>query len=212
MDTNPLPYNVEVECSSGLYVYVIRLTPLGEYCTESIQEYLQNESFDRWVYGREFTKDNVEHFHLVIYTALKIDEMRQTIKDFIYPFFPNRTRGFGNKQYNLQYAENPRKAISYCLKDLGDYNFSGFTDECIECLKNESFAKTTFDDDVLQLNKDYQDHIIDDLTYLMSYYKIYAKFGRSLNVNTVNGYLLSARILRDPDYALILAKNNLDIL
>lgn len=207
MDTNPLPYNVEVETSSGHYTYVVRFTPLGQYCVESIGEYL--EQFEKWVYGREFTEDGVEHYHLVIYTELEINKMRQTIKNFIYPFFPDRKRGFGNKQYNLQYAENPRKAISYCLKDLGDFNFSGFTDECIECLRNESFPRTTFEDDVLQLNKDYQNNLLTDQDYLVGYYKIYAKYGRSLNVNTINGYLLSARVLRDPDYAIVLANNNL---
>lgn len=210
MDEHPLPYNIEVECSRGLYAYVVRLTPLEQYSADSIIEYL--EQFDKWVYGHEFSKDNVEHFHLVVYTGLDIHKMRETVKEFIYPFFPNRTRGFGNKQYNLQYAENPRKAISYALKDCGDFNFSGFTEECIECLRDESFSKTTFEEDVLQLNKDYQDQLLTDQEYLIGYYKIYAKFGRSLNVNTINGYLLSARVLRDPQYATILANNNLRIL
>jgi len=148
----------------------------------------------------------------VIYSSYDIDKFRSLLKEFIYFHFPTRERGFGNKQYNLQYSEKPREAISYCLKDKGDSNYSGFTEECIEQLKNESFEKSNFDDDVKALNTSYLDGETDDLMYLTKYYKIYAKFGRSINPSTINGYLLSIKITRDPDYAIVFANKNLRLL
>lgn len=212
LGTSPLPYETEVKVVSGRFCYCLRLTPCGQYSIESIEDdflIFNQDIFDKWVYGHEISKDGIEHFHLVIFTVLDMDEMKQKVRDFIYPFFPDRGRGFGNKQYNLQYAKKPREAIAYCLKDCGESNFSGFTDECITALRGESYSKPSFDNDVKALNKRFIDTIMSDVDYLSEYYRIYSKYDRSINCHTINGYLLSIKVKKDPSYALELAKKNI---
>lgn len=130
-----------------------------------------------------------------------MDRFRKIAKGFIDPFFPNKGRGYGNAQYNLQLAENPRKGIMYCLKDLGASNYSGFTDECIEYLRGESYQKVSFDQEVINLNKKFQNEDMSDVEYMSDYFKIYAKFNRSINPSTIHGYLLSAKVNKDPNFA-----------
>lgn len=201
----PLPYTHEVDVVRGQFVLLLRLTPKGQYCIESINEFLtENEDdIDKWIYGVEHPEEvDKLHYHFVIYTRLDIDRFRKIVKDFISPFFPDKKRGYGNAQYNLQLAEDPRKAISYALKDLGASDFNGFTEECIEHLKGESFPKVTFDGAVILLNKNYLKTEMKDYEYLAEYYKIYSSFGRSINPQTIYGYLLSIKVQKDPEYAI----------
>lgn len=207
-DILPLPYAHEVDVVRGQFVLLLRLTPKGQYCTESINDFLtENEQIlDKWVYGIEHPDDvNKLHYHFVIYTTVQIEDFRKLVKEFISPYFPEKKRGYGNAQYNLQLADDPRKAITYALKDLGDSNFSGFTEECIEHLKGESFPKLTFDGQVINLNKKYIDTNMADYEYLAEYYKIYSNFGRSINPQTIHGYLLSIKVKKDPEYAITYA-------
>jgi len=205
MVTSPLPYNTEVEVVVDQFCYCIRLTPCDQYCEQSVADFFSDNEqfFEKWVYCSEISEENVFHFHLVIYTPLKIEDMRLKIRDFIYPFFPDRGRGFGNKQYNIQYSKDPRAAISYCLKHPETLEWSGFSEECIDQLKSESFVKITFDSEVVKLNEDFckKDSGISDADYLSSYYKLCAKYFRTINPTTINGYLLSAKVRKDPSFA-----------
>lgn len=203
-DTLPLPYTDEIEVVPGRFCYCLRLTPKGQYSIESVQDFVQenNAIFKKWIYGMEYPDDQQKlHYHFVIYSKLEEKSFRKIVKDFIDPFFPNKKRGYGNAQYNLQIAENPRKAISYALKDLGASEYSGFTEECIEHLRGESFQKESFDSLVINLNKKFQDEDMSDHCYMASYFTIYATFNRSINPSTIYGYLLSAKVNKDKNYA-----------
>lgn len=207
----PLPYTSEVDQVTGEYVLLLRLTPKGAYCIESIMEFIEELDLEKWLYGEEYPDDvDKKHYHFVIYTTLDIDKFRKKVRDFISPFYPNKTRGFGGAQYNLQYAENPRKALSYALKDLGATNFSGFTEECIECLRGESFQKLSFDAEVISLNKYYLNNDMEDYQFMARYFEIYSKFGRSINTNTIYGYLLSIKIKKFPEFSEIHARHFLN--
>lgn len=208
----PLPYETEVQVVPGQFCYCLRLTPCDEYCINSIMEDFINKNedvLDKWAYGHEMGNDEVEHYHFVIYTKIEINKLKDLVRNFIYPFFPDRRRGFGNKQYNLQYSKDPRNALSYCFKEKLDYDFSGFTEECIKYLIDQSFTKPSFDKDVIELNNKYMDTKMSDEDYLVGYYKIYATYNRSINVATITGYLLSIKVRKNPEYAIILAKKNL---
>lgn len=216
MVTTPLPYNTEVEedevpaeFSQEInlrpyeYCYLLRFTPLGRYEYNTVvDEFLsKNFSDNRWIISEEKPDTDQQHFHIVLFSFDDINAIKQHVRNFIYPFFPDRSRGFGNKQMNTQLAENISKGISYCLKDMHQQTFNDFSEECIEYFKSKSYTKSSCDSELEKLRSDFLSDVINDKQYCSNYMIIYSKFGRNVNPDTSYYSLLSLKVVKDPDYA-----------
>lgn len=133
------------EEGSELVSYVIRITPCDKFTFQQVVEYIRDEPFYlNYVVSRELVPR--EHFHIVVQTdsSFTIEDVRGSIRAFIIPFWQDDKfklpRGFGNKQYNLQLAEDLDRAVSYAVK-LGEFSFEGFSQEYINERLAESFEK-----------------------------------------------------------------------
>lgn len=186
--------------------YVVRLTPFDRYSFEEAQEILENELIEKWVISKEILPHI--HFHIVVKAVPRTHQklVKQIFKDFVYSFWPERKRGFGNAQYNFQVCEDEAKAISYALKEKKESNFSGYTEEYIQQRTDESFLKQdSYKVEYTALCKEYLVKM-DDVTFKQRMILLRAKYGLKVSMNDINGYLLSNKVLKDPDYALFLAK------
>jgi len=150
-DTTPLPNQESDFSDSGTdygltTTYVIRMTPHDKFTMDQLKEYIHKEpSFCKYVLAQETVPR--PHYHLVVTTdvSFEIEDVRGTIKAFLIPFWVKDDlklpRGFGNKQYNLQVAEDVDLAISYALKESNLYVYEGYSADYIQQRKEASFQK-----------------------------------------------------------------------
>lgn len=186
--------------------YVIRLTTFERYSFEEAMEILENDLIVSWVMSRELKPQ--EHFHVVVKakSGTAKDKIKVIFKDFVYSFWPERARGFGNAQYNFQVCLDESKAISYAIKEKEKYEYSGYTEEFIKERLDESFLKTqNYKAEYTSLCKEFMIEM-DDITFKQKLILLRSKYGLKINLMDINAYLLSNKVSKNPEYALFLAK------
>lgn len=197
--------------------YVIRFTPAtledkGQQAYEysDVKTWLA-ENFDTYILTEE--KSPHLHFHMFVDTKMDSDKLKKKIRDFIYPYYPNRPRGFGGSQYNCKEALDPLNAIIYALKQKGRYDWSGFeSEEFIAHCQRLSFEKKSNDVQVelAELEEKFiKSEIKDPYEFATQITLVYAKHDKNINYSTLQNYINSKMIKRDPEIALSLAKKNL---
>jgi len=121
--------------------YALRLTPLDKYGVEEIDKFLQGNSSD-WIHSLELSKGGKPHYHIVMWSDKDEETVRQSIRDFLLPFFPKPKRGDANKQYNLSEVQDIEMSITYILKDGGELKYSkGINETELEKYKKQSYKK-----------------------------------------------------------------------
>lgn len=195
------------------YAYVLRFTPIGYedeqlYDIEAVRDEFLNQ-FDTYLITEEL-KPKI-HFHIYLETSLKHEALKQKCRDFIYPYYPVRNRGFGTKQYSCLEAENPLNAIIYALKQRGTTYWSGFTEEFIQKCQAASFEKkpTDFEDDLKVLTDEFLTTDEDPYTFSSKVAILYSQYDKRVHMKDIQGYVNSKLIKRDPKEALRLVKKNL---
>lgn len=199
------------------YPYVIRFTPYSQdevpvelYDKETIVDEFLIPNFDIWIISQELVPK--KHYHIYIDTHLNLNEVKTKVRDFIYPYYPDRKRGFGTAQFNVQLSTNPLQACIYPFKQHGWYEFSGFEENFIGKCINLAFEKKTNDVEkaIAALAADFHNFKIQDpYEFATQLSQVYAENDRNLNYKTLQNYINSKIIKRDPSKASYLAKKNL---
>lgn len=222
MQIYPLPIMVGgKEVTGGLNYtpvfnpYVIRLTPVDnagikqyDYDTV-IDEFLSK--FETWVISCEYSSSDVEHYHIYVEDPCDHATMKQNVRDFIYPFFPNRTRGFGGKQSNCQISEKPLEAIMYALKHRGKHHWSGFNEEFINKCIASSFVipESKIDVEIAKLSEVFLKTKMDPYEFSEKLCVLYAEHDKRIHFKDIQGYVNSKIIKRDPTMAHSMVRKNL---
>lgn len=186
--------------------YIVRLTTFERYSFEEAMEILENELIISWVMSKELKPQ--EHFHIVVKAknGTSKDKIKNIFKDFVYSFWPERARGFGNAQYNFQVCLDERKAISYAIKEKEKFEYSGYSEEFIKERLDESYLKLqNYKAEYTSLCKEFMTGM-DDTTFKQKLIILRAKYGLKISLSDINAYLLSNKVSRNPEYALFLAK------
>lgn len=198
--------------------YDIRFTPYAQGDTEKLPDFpLYNftEIMEDFIHGNNLDiyivtceRKPYLHFHIYIETDQKLDKVKKMVQAFIYPYYPNRVRGFGTAQLYCQIAENPLQCITYSLKQKGRLEWSGFTQEFIdECLKHTFEKKDTdFEKELRDLTELFlSDDLISPTTFGSQVALLYSKFDKRVHWKDIQGYVNSKLIKRDPDQAFLMA-------
>lgn len=198
---------------TGRYAYVIRFKPFSQdgkiqlYDAQTVEnDFLIKNKFSVWAIGEELSPK--VHYHMYIESKKEIEEIKKLVREFVYPYYPNRTRGFGS-QTNTQLCEDPLNALRYLQKQKGYINYSGLTDELMQYCKDTSFQKSESDlQQVLsELYKRFENYEFNEYVYGSLIAKAYVQNGReSVNWNQIQNYINSKIILRKEDDALVQAK------
>jgi len=206
--------------SPKYHPYDIRFTPYAQDDKEkkfplySLQEimtdFIEKNEFSVYVVTCE--RKPHDHFHLYIETKRKLADVKKLVHAFIYPYYPNRTRGFGTAQLYCTEAENPLQCITYSLKQKGQVEWSGFTQEFIdECLKH-CFEKkdTDFEKELCDLTDLFlSDDTINPVDFGGRIALLYSKYNKRVHWKDIQGYVTSKLIKRDPSQAHIMASKYL---
>lgn len=207
MDTNPLPTQDDENSDSGQVThYIVRITSHEKFTFDELHGFIKEEhDIYSYVIGRELVPQ--EHFHLVLTVDdLKSEQdVRDIIKAFLVPLWQNDgklPRGFGNKQYNLQLAEDVDLSITYAVK-MGDFVFENWDEEYIEACRAKSFEKkkpSNFKVEYMELSKEFQENPdIDIREFMIRLCNLKAKYGQIINMSHIYGSALSAQLLRNPE-------------
>jgi len=203
------------------YPYDIRFTPYQQDDKEKIHGaiYTMNDILTDFIYYNRFDiyvisceRKPYEHYHIYIESELKLPEIKKLVQAFIYPYYPNRTRGFGTAQLYCMPAENPLQCITYSLKQKGPLEWSGFTQEFIdECLKH-CFEKkdTDFEKELADLTQTFlSDTKINPTDFGAQVALLYSKFDKRVHWKDIQGYVTSKLIKREPSQAYSMASKYL---
>jgi len=207
-----------VEYTPRLYPYVLRFTPEAQDdptshlygFNEILLEFLEANQIDIYVLVQE-TKPKL-HYHCYVEHAFEHEKFKKLVREFIYSFYPNRTRGFGTKQYSCLMSDNPLNAIIYNLKQVGRQEWSGFTTEFIDQCRKMSFDKkeTDFEAELAILAQKFLDDInITPHQFGADVAILYSKFDKRVHWKDIQGYVNSKLIKRDPSIAYQLSLKNL---
>lgn len=183
----------------GRLPFILRLTPMEKYSMEDVKDWL-DENFDFYVIAQE-SKPKL-HYHVVVETEL--EDMRPLVQKFLYKYWPERPRGWGNAQYNLQWSTQPLRAISYVFKDKEIFFYKGYEEEFIDELRAKSFPKkspNTFKLEYQELCNDYQVSDYDERWFMIKFIQLKAKYGQQVRLIDARAYALSNTIQRDPTTA-----------
>lgn len=197
-----------------LIPYVLRFTPIGDrdeqvYDMQAVIDELLIPHFDIWVISQEL-KPKL-HFHVYLETFDNPKDLRKKLRDFIYPYYPVRARGFGTKQYSCILSENPLNAIIYLLKQRGEYHFNGFSQEFINSCLQSSFEKeaSEFEKEVADLSLEFLNSQMDPYIYAERLCIIYSSYDKRVHFKDIQGIVNSKIIKRDPSSALSMVKRNM---
>lgn len=201
--------------------YDIRFTPYSQddkdkkygpiyTITEVMQDFIRLNDIDIYVVTIE--RKPYDHYHIYIEVDLKLAEVKKLVQAFIYPYYPNRVRGFGTAQLYCMPSENPLECITYSLKQKGHLEWSGFTQEFIdECLKH-CFEKkdTDFEKELGDLTGLFlSDATINPVDFGAQVALLYSKFDKRVHWKDIQGYVTSKLIKRDPSQAYSMASKYL---
>jgi len=121
--------------------YALRMTPLGKYTGIELREFIQTIT-DTFVFTKEMSKKDKEHYHCVINTELDDEELREKIRTFLKSKFKDPPkRGDANKQYNLSECVDEETSVVYILKDGGEFISNNFDVEGLNKLRSKSYVK-----------------------------------------------------------------------
>lgn len=199
----------------GYSPYIIRFYPFSQddtqqlYDMDSVVFDFLSDQYPRWFISEE-TKPKL-HFHIYIESKMTLTQIKEKIKQFIYPYYPERKRGFGNKQYNCQSSESPLKAIIYATKQRGAYEYSGFQEDFIEQCKSQSFEKTEseFEKEMNVLTDDFLNSNQCPYEFSEKLCILYSHFDKRIHFRDIQGYVNSKIIKRNPKEASALVRKNL---
>lgn len=197
MPDQPLP--ILMVGSSGQVVdsscYMVRLTPMGRYTRKAVIEWLDS-GIDPYIISTESSSKGEEHYHLLIFSNLSEEAVREDVKEFVYFYWPKneRGRGFGNKQYNFQVVEDFMAYGKYLCKD-GDIQYSlSINPKFITYCKQKSykkFDKKTFQTEFESIRDEYKTGIHRVLWFMTEYAKLKAKYRQSINMQHIYQVALS---------------------
>jgi len=109
-------------------------------------------------------------------------------------------KGFGNKQYNLQFTEDVDKAISYATKG-GEYWYAIWPDSHIKACFEASFEKkktSNFKVEYMDLCTEFQDTDMDLVEFMTKFLILKSKYGQQATMHTAYGFALSNLFKREP--------------
>ncbi|AXH75398.1 MAG: putative replicase [Circoviridae sp.] len=221
MVDQPLPILDSEESDSDnseneLHYYMLRITPCDKFDFDTLQKFLSEEyMIYKYVVARE--EKPQEHYHIVFAVDHSVSEetLRDVVKWFLLKFWNNPktgkfTRGFGNKQYNLQRVDDLDQSLRYILK-CHDYRFENWDVDRLRALESESFEKkkpSDFQHEYREMcDKFHEDDNLDIRWFMTEYCKLKAKYGQMVIMSQVHGYALSNYIKRDPDQACSFVNN-----
>lgn len=177
---------------------LVRLTPYEAFTYEQLHKFV-SDYFPKWIIARETTSKGVFHYHVVVETD--DDDPKHLFQTQIHIWWPVRPRGFGNKQWNFQFADDEHLGVTYALK-YKDYTFGGYDAEYIKSREEESFTKSTrssFQDDFQLLrNKFQEDESMTLKSFIVEFVQLKAKHGQMVNLSQAHQYGLSELVRRDP--------------
>lgn len=193
--------------------YIIRLYPFSQddanqlYGIESVLEEFLLDKFDIWYLAEELRPKI--HYHIYLESSLSLEEMKKKVRDFIYPYYPVRNRGFGNKQYNCQSSENPLNAIIYATKQRGQYHFSGFTEEFLSKCRELSFelSENLFDSELRNITDVFLTTKQTPVEFVTELLLLYSRYDKRIKHQDIQSYVNSKIIKRDPKEARRMAEN-----
>lgn len=185
-----------VECT-----YALRLSPLGQYTFNELKGFL--ETFDDYIYVREESKKQKEHYHVVVFSKLFEEEVRDRIRVFLQIYFtgPPR-RGDANKQYNLSEIDDLEQSIIYILKDKGEVFVSdGINTEYLETLKKKSYrkySKEEFAKALDELKKRFKDNDTSIADMMIGICQLKGLYRQPVNLNQIYQMCLGYYIHTNP--------------
>lgn len=184
--------------------YALRLTPMEKYNIDNIKEFLNG--FDDYVFSEEVSKKHKTHYHVVLFTKMNEDEVRDKIRQFLGKYFiePPK-RGDANKQYNLSEVENLELSLIYILKDGGKLFYSeGIDSEVLEQLKKKSykkFSKEDFQAQFDELKKQFKEHDPSISDMMVQICQLKALYRQPINLNYIYQVCISLNIHNRPSRA-----------
>lgn len=197
------------------YIYVVRLTPLDRFTEEDVTLWLQQQTrISAWVLSIE--EKPKKHFHLVITISYLDDDcsdIKPLIREFLFQYWPaaDRTRGWGNKQYNCQLSTDIKKAVSYAIKEKV-YTFDGFDPDFIKDCEDSSFTKNspkTFAVEFQELKQQFMTTDMEPRVFMIKFIQLKAKYSQMVNPHHAYQYMLSMQVQKDPSYAEEITENYL---
>lgn len=178
--------------------YALRITPYNDAITiDNIREFITSIS-NQYVIGHETEKN--DHFHIVY----KGDKFNSNL---LYDFLQTDKRG--NTVYSLTLVRDLDKAVQYAVKD-GDYiksdreTWENFVDQMysISYEKPKSYEVLT-----KQLNKEFQDGIIDEEELWVKIAAARCDYDLRLNFNQVDELVRSQIYKKHKDLLIVVVKD-----
>lgn len=190
--------------------YALRLTPMEKYGISEIINFLQ--MFDDYVFTEELSKKLKVHYHVVLFTKLYEDEVREKIREFLSLYFTEPPkRGDANKQYNLSEIVDLELSLIYILKDGGDKNTiwlfysNNINYDTLQQLKKKSYKKFSKEDFAKQLEEiksRFKENITINLMDMMTLVvQLKAEYRQPINMTHIYHMCLSYSIHNKPQLA-----------
>jgi len=182
--------------------YVLRFYPFSQddkyqvYEMSTVIDEFLADNFETWIITEE-TRPKL-HYHIYLESPLLLDPLKKKVREFIYPYYPDRKRGFGTKQYSCLVSDNPLNAIMYTLKQRGEYHFSGFDQEFVDKCIASSFElpDNLFDEELAEFVEQFMTNgdpykLAENMCILLS------KYNKRIHFKDIQGFVNSKIIKRD---------------
>lgn len=201
-----LPLIDAVDVESTLW-YALRMSPLGRYNEQTLENFIKSFT-DTYVFVKEISKKDKEHYHCVINTKLEEFDLREKIRQFLKEQFKEPSkRGDANKQYNLSECIDSYESVIYILKDQDlDKNkiyYNNIDFEELKKLKKKSYKKYDSEEFGCKLKeiKDFiKEHPEIQLNNIMEkIVNLKVMYRQPINMNYIYQLSLSLRLNNHPD-------------
>lgn len=179
--------------------FALRLTPHDKYGDAEIKAFLTPFEY---IYVNEVSKKKKPHSHIVLFTELDEDALREKIREFLKLYFTEKPKqGDANKQYNLSEVDDIELAVTYILKDGGQYFQQGLKEDVIEDLKKKSFrkfSKAQFQTELERLKKAFKDNDTGLDIQMNQIVQLKSLYRQPVNLNQIYQMCLSFHIHNKP--------------